>query len=352
MFERSKKAMSGAMWLIAVAAVPALSVLALSLTPHPHDNDASALYVVSNDAYVHVDELAGDVFLTDGSDGLVSRREGSELQLTAGRNAAVSHQGATRYTVTEDETVSELLERLAIYPSPLEMVSLAYLDNLLEIRIDSEFVFYEHISTVTEHEIVYQYNDQKPDWQETVLQEGADGEYREVYEVIYQDGEETGRHLIDVVDTEAVPTIIERGTMANFANNGDAVAAISTQADGSGTITLDNGQTLTFSSSRTMKGTAYTTGGKVVIAYEPVWAIGPGKTPPGREFIQEVAQVIKGITGGLDVVYGGGLKADNAQMLASIPEIAGGLIALTRFTGEIGFYPDEYIEIIRLYLGK
>ena len=263
MFERSKKAMSGAMWLIAVAAVPALSVLALSLTPHPHDNDASALYVVSNDAYVHVDELAGDVFLTDGSDGLVSRREGSELQLTAGRNAAVSHQGATRYTVTEDETVSELLERLAIYPSPLEMVSLAYLDNLLEIRIDSEFVFYEHISTVTEHEIVYQYNDQKPDWQETVLQEGADGEYREVYEVIYQDGEETGRHLIDVVDTEAVPTIIERGTMANFANNGDAVAAISTQADGSGTITLDNGQVLTFSEARTMKGTAYTAGGSV-----------------------------------------------------------------------------------------
>lgn len=91
---------------------------------------------------------------------------------------------------------------------------------------------------------------------------------------------------------------------------------------------------------------------RTVIAYEPVWAIGPGKTPPGREFIQEVAQVIKGITGGLDVVYGGGLKADNAQMLASIPEIAGGLIALTRFTGEIGFYPDEYIEIIRLYLGK
>jgi len=263
MFERSKKAMSGAMWLIAVAAVPALSVLALSLTPHPHDNDASALYVVSNDAYVHVDELAGDVFLTDGSDGLVSRREGSELQLTAGRNAAVSHQGATRYTVTEDETVSELLERLAIYPSPLEMVSLAYLDDLLEIRIDSEFVFYEHISTVTEHEIVYQYNDQKPDWQETVLQEGADGEYREVYEVIYQDGEETGRHLIDVVDTEAVPTIIERGTMANFANNGDAVAAISTQADGSGTITLDNGQVLTFSEARTMKGTAYTAGGSV-----------------------------------------------------------------------------------------
>ncbi len=95
-----------------------------------------------------------------------------------------------------------------------------------------------------------------------------------------------------------------------------------------------------------------TADGKVVIAYEPVWAIGPGKTPPGREFIQEVARVIKGITGGLPVVYGGGLKTDNAAMLASIPEMDGGLIALTRFTGEIGFYPDEYIEIIHTYFGK
>ena len=55
---------------------------------------------------------------------------------------------------------------------------------------------------------------------------------------------------------------------------------------------------------------------------------------------------------GKDVVYGGGLKQDNAAMLASIEEIDGGLIALTRFQGEIGFYPDEYIEIIRTYLGK
>lgn len=95
-----------------------------------------------------------------------------------------------------------------------------------------------------------------------------------------------------------------------------------------------------------------TAGGKVVIAYEPVWAIGPGKTPPGKEFIQDVAQVIKGITGGLPVVYGGGLKTDNAAMLASIPEMDGGLIALTRFAGEIGFYPEEYIQIIRTYFGK
>lgn len=91
---------------------------------------------------------------------------------------------------------------------------------------------------------------------------------------------------------------------------------------------------------------------KVTIAYEPVWAIGPGKTPPDAEYITKIGTYIKEVTGGLDVVYGGGLKVDNAKMLASIPVIDGGLIALTRFQGEIGFYPEEYLEIIRTYLGK
>lgn len=91
---------------------------------------------------------------------------------------------------------------------------------------------------------------------------------------------------------------------------------------------------------------------KVVIAYEPVWSIGPGKTPADKPYITKIARFVKEQTGGMDVVYGGGLKSDNAAMLASIPEIDGGLIALTRFAGEIGFYPEEYLEIIRLYLGK
>ena len=66
-------------------------------------------------------------------------------------------------------------------------------------------------------------------------------------------------------------------------------------------------------------------------------------TPGNTRFVQSDC---------FDVVYGGGLKQDNAAMLASIDEIDGGLIALTRFSGEIGFYPDEYLDIIRRYLGK
>ena len=89
---------------------------------------------------------------------------------------------------------------------------------------------------------------------------------------------------------------------------------------------------------------------KVVIAYEPIWSIGPGKTPADKAYITKIARFVKEKTGGMDIVYGGGLKQDNAAMLAAIDEIDGGLIALTRFQGEIGYYPEEYLEIIRLYM--
>ena len=54
----------------------------------------------------------------------------------------------------------------------------------------------------------------------------------------------------------------------------------------------------------------------VTIAYEPIWAIGPGKIPPDKDYITMIGTYIKEITDGCDVVYGGGLKVDNAEMLA------------------------------------
>ena len=90
--------------------------------------------------------------------------------------------------------------------------------------------------------------------------------------------------------------------------------------------------------------------GCVVIAYEPVWAIGPGKTPAGKEYIEKISSFIKREMGDVPVVYGGGLKEENAAMLGSIDTIDGGLIALTRFSGDIGFYPDEYLRSVSSYM--
>lgn len=87
---------------------------------------------------------------------------------------------------------------------------------------------------------------------------------------------------------------------------------------------------------------------RITVAYEPVWAIGVGKTPPGREYTSEIAAFIKRIFP-VPVVYGGGLKEENAAMIASIPDLDGGLIALTRFGADFGFYIDDYRRIVQTY---
>ncbi|MCK9479120.1 MAG: triose-phosphate isomerase [Firmicutes bacterium] len=95
--------------------------------------------------------------------------------------------------------------------------------------------------------------------------------------------------------------------------------------------------------------------GNVAIAYEPIWAIGPGKTPPNAEYIADISSFIKKTVYSQkgyipNVVYGGGLKEENAREIASVETIDGGLVALTRFMGEIGFYPNELKRIIEKYL--
>ncbi len=75
-------------------------------------------------------------------------------------------------------------------------------------------------------------------------------------------------------------------------------------------------------------------GARFVIAYEPVWAIGTGKTASSRQ-AQEVHAHIRSLLGGLwgaetagqvRIQYGGSVKADNAAELLSQPDIDGALV--------------------------
>lgn len=73
---------------------------------------------------------------------------------------------------------------------------------------------------------------------------------------------------------------------------------------------------------------------KVVIAYEPIWAIGTGKTATPDQ-AEEMCAFIRGVIGGMYddsvaddmlILYGGSMKASNAADLLAKPDINGGLI--------------------------
>jgi triosephosphate isomerase len=89
----------------------------------------------------------------------------------------------------------------------------------------------------------------------------------------------------------------------------------------------------------------------VIIAYEPVWAIGTGKTAT-PEMAQEVHLFIRrwlienfGDTTGntIRILYGGSVKPDNINKLISQPDIDGALI------GGASLKIDSFLSIIRFY---
>lgn len=87
---------------------------------------------------------------------------------------------------------------------------------------------------------------------------------------------------------------------------------------------------------------------RAVVAYEPVWAIGTGKTA-SPEQAQSVHAFIRGriaaldatVAGTLVIQYGGSVKASNAAELMAQPDIDGGLI------GGASLVADEFVAICR-----
>ncbi|PIV32457.1 MAG: triose-phosphate isomerase [Lysobacterales bacterium CG02_land_8_20_14_3_00_62_12] len=85
-----------------------------------------------------------------------------------------------------------------------------------------------------------------------------------------------------------------------------------------------------------------------VLAYEPVWAIGTGRTATPAEAQQVHAELRSHVTGFdasiaglLRIVYGGSVKAANAESLFAQPDIDGGLI------GGAALVADEFLAIVR-----
>ena len=111
------------------------------------------------------------------------------------------------------------------------------------------------------------------------------------------------------------------------------------------------GKTLDIVSEQTVKGLEGLTAAeaeKVVIAYEPVWAIGTGKTAT-PEMAQEVHAAIRKILSDtfgaevaekMQILYGGSMKPENADALLAEKDIDGGLI------GGAALKADSFVALI------
>jgi len=113
----------------------------------------------------------------------------------------------------------------------------------------------------------------------------------------------------------------------------------------------DDGVTLDFISSQLRAALTNVTAEQmksIVIAYEPIWAIGTGRTATAeqaREVCAHIRAVLADLYGettarGVSILYGGSMNAKNAAELLAMPDIDGGLI------GGASLKPRDFAVII------
>lgn len=99
--------------------------------------------------------------------------------------------------------------------------------------------------------------------------------------------------------------------------------------------------------SRALNGLAPEELSRIIIAYEPIWAIGTGRTASSQD-AQEMSAAVRATLNGLmgsaaekvPILYGGSVKADNIALLAAEPDVDGALV------GGASLDPQSFAQII------
>jgi triosephosphate isomerase len=150
-------------------------------------------------------------------------------------------------------------------------------------------------------------------------------------------------------------TLPKRVTWPNSASSSPVTTAISTSGKALSAASTSSRETLAEREAgttstvvlRQFDAVASRLGEKVaaiVIAYEPVWAIGTGLTasPDQAQMVHGMLRArLAGAAQAVPLLYGGSVKADNAKALFACPDIDGALV------GGASLKADEFLAIAR-----
>ncbi len=195
---------------------------------------------------------ADDTYTTVAGDGV------SEINVQRGRTVTVNNCGEVIQVITRGETVEAMLTRLGIavnagteLSAPLK--TLTYDGMVLTI---SNTVRHEEVYTVAiPHEVIYCNDSTIPKGQTVVLTKGVDGQLACTASVVYVDGVETKRTVVDqTVIQQPVNEVIAVGTGGVETTPGYFSGELEI---GDGYIILETGERLTFTDVLKVKASAY-----------------------------------------------------------------------------------------------
>lgn len=221
---------------------------------------ANALYLLSDGISTVVaggaERVEADrILLTGAEDGE------TDVILEADRKVTILHDGAVHYaTSRKDERVSDLLLREGVSIAPLEMVRVDVSGEDILLEIASDFTYYETVQEAAAYTTIYTTDYTIPKGESRVTQAGQNGTRDVTYEVVYADGAFASRQAVAEGESNATPEIVSTGTLVSAAQDGDTIAEVIRNEDGSGYLIMKSGDSLHFSHTMDVKCTAYTTG--------------------------------------------------------------------------------------------
>lgn len=248
--------------MTSLRALPALVLAALMLTSISSTTWASALYILTDteETTIVLEDSDKVPALSSPLVDLKSHSRCKDLVLIEGQTVTIHYEGAVLSVQSQGEKISALLDRLHITPGRLDMVGVDLSGDSAVLTIGQDITYYETVKEEVPYTTTRVPNPNLKKGVEQVAQAGVNGVRTAVYEVVWSHGEMVSRQCVEELDSTTVDEIIEYGTSTSTVGTQSAITSVTNNADGSGTLTLANGDTVAFSAVKNMTATAYTAG--------------------------------------------------------------------------------------------